>query len=312
MKPPRKRRSSGDNLMHTGGDWNRDEWPVYFIASDVDTLGRVQQYHRYLLIAVNEIRDADTQHVREFVEKSGCAVFIDSGVFNLSTRHAAKHDLAMDQALALAPSEIDGFDELFAKYVRLVTELGDKVWGYIEIDQGGKANKIKTRARLEEKGLRPIPVYHPFNDGWDYFDEIAGKYDRICFGNLVQADTATRKRLIATLWERRRKYPHLWIHALGVTASELTVAYPVNSCDSSTWLSGIRWGQHDAKASNKRLWSLGEGFNYDREAEVETPRGHRQAVRLAGYDAGMVSKTMRIVRRDQERALEADVGMFDR
>jgi hypothetical protein len=37
-----------------------------------------------------------------------------------------------------------------------------------------------------------------------------------------------------------------------------------------------------------------------------------QAVRLAGYDAGMVSKTMRIVWHDQERALEADAGMFDR
>ena len=115
--------------------------------------------------------------------------FIDSGVFNLSTRHAAKHDLTMDQALALAPTEIDGFDELFAKYVRLVTELGDKVWGYIEIDQGGKANKIKTRARLEELGLRPIPVYHPFNDGWDYFGEIAARMTA-SLRQPRQADTA--------------------------------------------------------------------------------------------------------------------------
>lgn len=311
MKAPRKQRAAHD-LKLTGGKWDPAAWPVYFIASDVDTLGRVQQYHRYLLIAVNEIRDTEIETVREFVEKSGCAVFIDSGVFNLSTRHAAKHDLTMDQALSLAPADVDGFDDLFEKYVRLAAEFGEQVWGYIEIDQGGKANKIKTRTRLESLGLRPIPVYHPLNDGWDYFDELASQYDRICFGNLVQADIATRKRLLATLWERRRKYPHLWIHALGVTASELAVAYPCNSCDSSTWLSGIRWGQHDAKAANKRLWSLGEGFNYDREAEVESPRGHRQAVRLAGYDAGMVSRTMRIIRHDQERGLAADIGMFDR
>ncbi len=299
-------------MKHTGGTWDPNENPVYFIASDVDTLGRVQQYHRHLLIAVNEIRDNDIGQVREFVEQSGCAVFIDSGVFNLSTRHAAKHDLTMNEALSLAPTEVDGFNQLFDKYCRLIRDLGDKVWGYIEIDQGGKANKIKTRARLEDLGLRPIPVYHPLNDGWDYFDELAQNYDRICFGNVVQADTATRKRLIATAWERRRKYPHLWIHALGLTASELTIAYPINSCDSSTWLSGIRWGQHDAKTSNKRLWSLGEGFNYDRDAPVETPRGHRQGVRLAGYDAGMVSRTMRVVRHDQERALEADIGMYFR
>ena len=45
---------------------------------------------------------------------------------------------------------------------------------------------------------------------------------------------------------------------------------------------------------------------------IKRARGHRQGVRLAGYDAGMVSRTMRIIRHDQERALEADVGMFDR
>ena len=62
---------------------------------------------------------------------------------------------------------------------------------------------------LEQMGLRPIPVYHPFNDGWDYFDYLAERYDRICFGNVVQADRETRKRLVATAWERHRKYPHL-------------------------------------------------------------------------------------------------------
>ena len=95
MKPPRKRRKAGNDLMHTGGDWNPAEWPVYFIASDVDTLGRVQQYHRYLLIAVNEIRDADIDHVREFVEKSGCAVFIDFWrvqPLDAARRQARPHD----------------------------------------------------------------------------------------------------------------------------------------------------------------------------------------------------------------------------
>jgi hypothetical protein len=30
----------------------------------------------------------------------------------------------------------------------------------------------------------------------------------------VQADRFTRIRLIATAYERKRKYPHLWIHLL--------------------------------------------------------------------------------------------------
>jgi hypothetical protein len=51
---------------------------------------------------------------------------------------------------------------------------------------------------LEQMGLRPIPVYHPFNDGWHYFDYLAERYDLVCFDNVVQADRETRKRLVAT------------------------------------------------------------------------------------------------------------------
>lgn len=294
----------------TGGDWEPSDRPVYFVASVVDTLSRVKHLHRFLLIAVNEIRDGDIDEIRDFMTTSGCKVFIDSGAFNLSTRHAAKHEITMNEALSLAPHEVDGFDDLFAKYVRLMADFGDKCWGYIEIDQGGRDNKIKTRAKLEGMGLRPIPVYHPFNDGWGYFDELASKYDRICLGNVVQADPATRKRLIATAWERRRKFPGLWIHALGLTPSDLTAAYPIGSCDSSTWISDIRWGTHDAKICNQRAWALGSGFTYDKEAAVETPRGNRHAVRLAGYDAAMVSRTMQIMERDFQTVLGADTGMF--
>lgn len=310
---PRSKTPRADQMVQvakTGGNWDPNDWPVYFVASDVDTLGRVQNLHRFLLIAVNEIRDNDIDHIKQFVGESGCKVFIDSGVFNLSTRHAAKHDVTMNVALSMAPNEIDGFHDLFDKYVRLLTAFGEQCWGYIEIDQGGRENKIKTRAKLEGLGLRPIPVYHPFNDGWDYFDYLASRYDRICLRNVVQADPATRKRLIATAWERRRRYPGLWIHALGLTASEMTAAYPVGSCDSSTWLSGIRWGTHHAKVCNKATWPLGNGFSYDLEAEITHPRGHRQAVKLAGYDASMVSRTMQTMLRDQERILDVESGLF--
>ena len=61
--------------------------------------------------------------------------------------------------------------------------------------------------QAESLGLKPIPVYHPLLDGWDYFDELAAQYDRICFGNIVQAPAATRIRLLHTLWERHRRYP---------------------------------------------------------------------------------------------------------
>lgn len=298
-------------IKATGGNWDRNEWPVYFIAADMETLVTSQSCNDHVLCAVNELEGKFVDYVGDLIT-GGKKVFIDSGVYNLSTQHAKKHAITMDEALGLAPDKVHGFNELFDRYVEIMRRFGEGVWGYIEIDQGGRENKIKTRARLEEMGLSPIPVYHPFNDGWDYFDYLAERYDRICMGNVVMADTQTRKRLIATAWERRRKYPHLWIHALGMTPSETTTAFPVNSCDSSTWISNVRWGTHKALTANATPSDLGMDFIYDTQVAPEAPRGHRKARVLCAYDAFMTSRTMRVMAEDQEKSLGADIGMFDK
>lgn len=297
-------------MNHTGGTWDPKAWPTYFIASGPSRLEVARPHHHHLLVAVNELEGRAGLRFLEATLRHGSHLFIDSGVFNLSTKHAKTHKITMDQALSTPPDEIDGFQELFDRYISLMREFGDRVWGYIEIDQGGRENKIKTRARLEALGLRPIPVYHPMNDGWDYFDFLAQNYDRICFGNLVKADVGTRKRLLATMWERRRKYPNLWIHCLGVTPSELTNAYPPNSCDSSTWLFSVRWGRNPAHASNKIVWFVGKGFRYVQGSPAGSGRHHTRAAELAGWESHMEAEQMRAIARDQVASLGADIGGF--
>jgi hypothetical protein len=187
----------------------------------------------------------------------GCDTFLDSGIFNLTNNHMRKHGTTMDEALALAPEEIDNFDWLFDLYLEVCTEYGEQVWGYSELDQGGKENKIKTRAKLESLGLSPMPVYHPLNDGWDYFDDLAKNYDRICFGNLVQASSTVRIRLLLTAFERHHEYPDLFIHFLGLTPSELQMSMPFDSADSSTWTAIFRYPQATRfSAAGKKRWAL--------------------------------------------------------
>jgi hypothetical protein len=289
-------------IKKTGGNWSPRDWPTYFVASSIELGMQTMDVVTHILLAVNELRDRDMEGLDVLIENKN-TILIDSGVFWLATRHALANDLTMDQALQLAPGEVDNFQWLFDKYVGLIEKIGDKVWGYIEIDQGGRENKIKTRAKLEAMGLRPIPVYHPFNDGWDYFDHLAENYDRICFGNVVQADQSTRKRLMATAWERRQKYPHLWIHMLGLTPQERSAAYPIPSCDSSTWLAGVRWGTHNAFVANKRCWSTGTGLLYVIGAEASSPTGHIKARRLAGYESEMMVRTLKAMFEDQRAAL---------
>lgn len=288
-----------DARIQTAGAFDRTDAPIYFLPANAGWIGVVAaDQHPYVLIAMNELQSEKGVGFFRDMIANGTKVFIDSGIFNLAMSHAREHGVTMDSALSMSPDEIDGFHDLYDRYVALIREYGDKVWGYVELDQGGIHNKRKTRAKLEAMGFRPIPVYHPINDGWDYFDELAEKYDRICVGNLVKAAPPLRRRLLATMYERRQKYPHLWIHLLGVTATEIVSAYPQQSCDSSSWLAGVRWSSSDHDTvSLRRFDSLPEDFTYvfgvgDSDTDIDSP-GHMKAVAFAAMRAAMRQRNWR-------------------
>lgn len=293
-------------LKRTGGSWDPEAWPRYFIAGSLSWVNVGATVARDVLIAVNELNSETQTKIVEGLLETGHNVLLDSGVYNLANEHAKTHNLSMNEALSLAPDEIDGFDALFERYVTLAHRLGDRLWGVVEIDQGGLHNKRRTRQRLEDLGIRPIPVYHPLNDGWDYFDELAREYDRLCFGNVVHADQAMRKRLVATAWQRRKQYPGLWIHLLGLTPYATTLAFPANSCDSSTWLGSLRWGAMPVWAATQDLWPTGDVFTYDKGVESMADRGSHRACLVSGYDAMFVGRCMRNILADQREQLGCD------
>lgn len=261
---------------------------AYFVASNVSFLEYAAQCHQYLLVAVNEIKTDEELAVIEGWIEDGRYIFVDSGIYSLAMEHARRHNTTHDVALNLAPEDIDGFEQLWDRYLYVMKRIGDTCWGYIELDQGGKENKRKTRAKLEAEGLRPIPVYHPFGDGWEYFDELAERYDRICIGNVVQADRNTRRQLVATAWERHRKYPDLWIHLLGLTPNEWLNAFPINSGDSSAWLATVRWSGYKPKAAGAAFGDLPRHFQYQLGVDPHSEIGHRKAVRMGAYGAYML------------------------
>jgi len=294
-------------MIRTGGTWDPNERNVYFIAGDVRLLQLGGECHTHLLCALNEINtDTDREAVVQFV-RDGRKVFLDSGVFDIAMRHAEATGTSLAVALKTDPYDLHGFPRLFDQYVDLMREIGDDCWGYVEIDQGGRENKIKLRTKLEEMGLRPIPVYHPLSDGWEYFDFLAQNYDRICFGNVVHADRDDRKRLMATAWERREKYPHLWIHMLGLTPTELNVAYPVNSCDSSAWIASVRWSNsYRSKVCCQSFSAMSHEFLYRLDSEIDSDRGNEKAKRVCGYEARMLMENMQAMQTEYERALCLD------
>lgn len=277
-------------VKRTGGNmFDPSEKNVYFVASGVDRLKHVVDTNDHFLVALNEMNsEYEVSLVHSWMTDNHKKVFIDSGVYNLATTYAKTHNVSMDVALSTPPSNMAEFEPFFDRYIEVVSRIKDDCWGYIEIDQGGRENKIKTRERIESYGLTPIPVYHPLNDGWDYFDYLAQRYDRICLGNVVMANASVRKRLLATAWERHQKYPDLWIHVLGYTPNEYLNAYPLNSTDSSSWLRIVRWADSfRERAALKTTKNIPRNFRYDYDADTDSDKGSEKAITFSGYTSNI-------------------------
>lgn len=281
--------------VKTGGArFDPSDYPVYFLAGyDQSSLADI---HRFNLLATNDIMTNDDMLVT--LLEAGNNVLLDSGIFWLTNRHKREHPgMGMNEALSLPPEEIDGFDELWDRYVHLVRTYESDLWGYVELDQGGAENKRRTRQRLHDLGFNPIPVYHPLNDGWEYFDEIFSGYDRVCFGNIVQASGPVRKRLLATLWERRRQYPDVWVHVLGLTPNEITTVYPVTSSDSSSWGYAIRYGTQNTPWGGHSMANLFSkhttSFSYNPELGRHDPGGYNNAAPFFAGSGVFLQATIR-------------------
>lgn len=268
-----------------GGLFDPAEEHAYFLAASADRIHHSSDHFNHLLIAVNSLSsDKDHERLDGWIAK-GKKVFLDSGVFNLTTTHANKRGLTMDTVLKLPPQEVDGFEDLMLKYKKLLQRLEKKLWGYVEIDIGGRDNKIKTRTALEAEGFHPIPVYHPLLDGWDYFDELCQRYDRICFGNMVFSSRDICRKLISTLWERKRRYPDVWVHLLGFTPNELLYAMPVNSGDSSQWLSMLAWGHGEDRAMGQPFAKLDRDLLYNEKSDPASPTGHIKSAQMCAVNS---------------------------
>jgi hypothetical protein len=292
----------------TGGRWDPNAGPVYFFAASANALARAS-VQPYVLLAVNEMmtdnENGTVELLLQGLIRNGNHVFVDSGIFWLTNIHKREHGITMNEALALHPKDIDGFDALFDRYVEVARRYGNDVWGYIELDQGGVNRKRETRRELESMGLAPIPVYHPLNDGRDYLEELMCEYDRICFGNIVQANRAVRQRLLHVMWEARCRHPDVWIHILGLTPSEVSLAFPSNSADSSSWLTGVRW--HRAERERAMLKGI-SGYPRNQAYLLGDSDSHAYAYDQAVASYATIGRTWEAVL--AERA-ELGCGPFD-
>lgn len=284
-----------------GGRYKPEDRYKYFLASSIDYTSRA--YDDGIVTStlipnpLVKIKHLDT--LEEWAA-AGLDLFVDSGVYSAVQKHVKRHGLTQAEGFAVAPAEIDGFEEMFTEYVELIKVVEPYIWGYVEIDFGGQKNKVITRKRMQDAGISPIPTYHPFNDEYEYFDELAEQYDRVCIGGIANTTKAERTRLLYTINVRKQKYPKLWVHLLGVTPSAMLYQTTIESCDSSSWASGVRYGQAMCYGGGFTIGTLSSGYVYNR-----SDRSSRlQSVTWAKYLGAMLEKEWKEVKRDERETLE--------
>ncbi|MBW2123946.1 MAG: hypothetical protein JRH07_19175, partial [Deltaproteobacteria bacterium] len=96
------------------------------------------------------------------------------------------------------------------------------------------------RARMEERGLRPIPVYHP-EDPEDYLRALLNDYDEVALGSLSSMTTPELIEYLQPILQRARR-AKVALHGMGCTRNELFKRFPFYTLASSTWATGSQYG----------------------------------------------------------------------
>tara|TARA_R110000744_G_scaffold300906_1_gene410030 strand:- start:132 stop:734 length:603 start_codon:yes stop_codon:yes gene_type:complete len=138
-------------------------------------------------------------------------------------------------------------NEYVDKYIKFINDYDVKL--FFELDIYSLIGKDKTdlinQKIRKETGKKPIPVFHYFL-GVDFYKQICEEYDYIAIGASGRHDSKWTRETP----EKLRKlidYAHskkVKVHGLGYTSLKMLLGkkMPFDSVDSTSWMSGHRFG----------------------------------------------------------------------
>lgn len=161
-----------------------------------------------------------------------CNFFIlDSGAFTFINAQKQKRKNECD------------FDKYLNEYIKFINDNDVKYFFELDIDSIVGIEEVeRLRKRLEEgTGKKCIPVWHK-SRGKDYFIKMCQEYDYVAIGGIVTKEIKPEdykyfKWFIDTAHSYGCK-----IHGLGFTNLKLLKYFNFDSVDSTSWLSGGRFG----------------------------------------------------------------------
>ena len=136
------------------------------------------------------------------------------------------------------------FDEYLERYIAFINETDIRYFFELDVDSIVGYERVKDyRRTLERKtGRRCIPVWHK-SRGLDEYKRMVKEYDYIAIGGIASGDIKRTEYKYFTPLLNYAHHAGCKVHGLGFTNTELLHKYPFDSVDSTSWISGGRYGQ---------------------------------------------------------------------
>lgn len=135
------------------------------------------------------------------------------------------------------------WDKYVYDYAKLVRER--RIRNYVEVDVdkmiGLKETERLRRSLEKQVGWKSMPVWHT-NRGYDKWLEICRDYDYVCFGAFLTDNLSASKYHLIEKFISDAQKENTKVHGLGFTNFNWLKKLKFYSVDSSSWLSGVRYG----------------------------------------------------------------------
>lgn len=186
---------------------------------------RVLKEHKidYILESFYSIKEWQIPYIKE------CKMFLlDSGAFTFMNTHKGKVD----------------FDQYLKDYISFINKYDIEYFFELDIDSIVGYEKVKEMRAVLEKGTgkKCIPVWHK-SRGLEEWRKLTKEYDYVAIGGIVTKEIKPKeyKYLIPLL--NIAKENGCKVHGLGFTNLKALKRYHFYSVDSTSWLSGGRFGR---------------------------------------------------------------------
>lgn len=132
-------------------------------------------------------------------------------------------------------------------YIQFIKEHEDVIDVYANLDVIGDAEATwKNQLRMEEAGLKPLPVFHYGEDISWLKNLLKRKYEYISLGGMVPISTQDLIHWLDDLFKNylcdSKGMPIVKVHGFGLTSLRIMLRYPFWSCDSTSWVVTGRLG----------------------------------------------------------------------